>query len=234
MEVKVNKLKPEEIFKTDKEEVRKSNSSQKVGKLKLEANIFENQNSGETPNKSPEIKVGKIDAENIFRARTPEDPKEERRNSLKVGKLDRNVWEPSSDERAAVRRLTADDLFRPAEEASRELLTICKPGKLSGDQLRISSNIGKTQPRTGGILLYFTPISQAVTVGRTVARRLLTLLWFPRAKSPNCPVSWRAPPGPGPPLWVPPRVLRSSGGQRATSRLTCRRNIRARWRRTSP
>ena len=164
MEVKVNKLKPEEIFKTDKEEVRKSNSSQKVGKLKLEANIFENQNSGETPSKSPEIRVGKIDAENIFLTRTPEeDQKEENRNSLKVGKLDRNVYNPSpaGDERAGlssevkVGKLTADDLFRPAEEASRELLSFCKPGKLSGDQLRISSNIGKTPSPTSEIFLDF-------------------------------------------------------------------------------
>ena len=164
MEVKVNKLKPEEIFKTDKEEVRKSNNSQKVGKLRLEANIFENPNSGETPSKSPEIRVGKIDTENIFRARTPEsDQSEKNRNSLKVGKLDISVYDPSSDERAGgggsselkVGRLTADDLFRPAEEASRELLSICKPGKLSEDQLRISSNIGKTSTRTSRIFLGF-------------------------------------------------------------------------------
>ena len=185
-EVKVNKLKPEEIFKTDKEEVRKSNISQKVGKLKLEANIFENQNSGETPSKSPEVKVGKIDAENIFRARTPEpDLTEERRNSVKVGKL------------------TADDLFRPAEEASRELLSICKPGKLSGDQLRISSNIGKTSPWTSRIFPDFNPIFQAVMEMRALRSRRKAPLWFPRARSPASPLSWRAPPGP----W---------GGQRAT------------------
>ena len=189
-EVKVNKLKPEEIFKTDKEEVRKSNISQKVGKLKLETNIFENQNSGETPSKSPEIRVGKIDAENIFRARTPEpDRTEERRNSVKVGKLERNVYNPPSDEKAGGARLTADDLFRPAEEASRELLSICKPGKLSGDQLRISSNIGKTSTRPSQIFLDFNKMCQAVALMTTVLRaRTRTPLWFPREGFPNSPL----------------------------------------------
>ena len=198
--MKVNKLKPEEIFKTDKEEVRKSNISQKVGKLKLEANIFENQNSGETPSKSPEIRVGKIDAENIFRARTPEpDLTAERRNSVKVGKLERNVYK----EGGGGARLTADDLFRPAEEASRELLSICKPGKLSGDQLRISSNIGKTSPRTSRIFPDFNQIFQAVREMRALRARRTPPLWFPRARSPASPLSWRAPPG-------------LSGGPRAT------------------
>ena len=150
MEVKVNKLNPDERFKTHKEEPEKSKVAPKVGKLKLEASVFENKTSEETPTKSPEIRVGRIDVENIFKARTP-DKEEENRDSPKVGKLDKNVYSPSSDESREVSgelrvgKLNTEQIFRPAEEASRELLSICKPGKLSEEKLRISSNIGKSQ-----------------------------------------------------------------------------------------
>jgi len=48
LEIKVNKLNPEELFKTDKEEPIKSNIAPKVGKLNLEANVFENTISEES------------------------------------------------------------------------------------------------------------------------------------------------------------------------------------------
>jgi len=149
MEVKVNKLNPDERFKTHKEEPEKSKIAPKVGKLKLEASVFENKTSEETPTKSPEIRVGRIDVENIFKARTP-DKEEEKRDSPKVGKLDKNVYSPSSDESRElsgdlrVGKLNTEQIFRPAEEASRELLSICKPGKLSEEKLRISSNIDES------------------------------------------------------------------------------------------
>ena len=85
LEMKVNKLNTEELFKAEKEEPVKSNIAPKVGKLKLEANVFENAVSEESVTKSLEIKVGKIDVENIFKAWTP-DKEEENRDSPKVGK----------------------------------------------------------------------------------------------------------------------------------------------------
>ena len=158
LEMKVNKLNTEELFKAEKEEPVKSNIAPKVGKLKLEANVFENAVSEESVTKSPEIKVGKIDVENIFKARTP-DKEEENRDSLKVGKLNKNVYSPRSDDSREVSRevkvgkLDTEEMFKPAEEASRELLNICKPGKLSEDKLRISSNIGIQVKSTTQLLI---------------------------------------------------------------------------------
>ena len=68
---------------------------------------------------------------------------------MRVGKLDKNVYNPNTDDvkepisEIKVGKINTDDLFKEAEENSEELLSICKPGKLSVDKLQISSNIGK-------------------------------------------------------------------------------------------
>ena len=41
-----------------------------------------------------------------------------------------------------VGKINSTDLFKEAEENSEELLSICKPGKLSEDKLIFSSNSG--------------------------------------------------------------------------------------------
>ena len=143
-EVKVNKIDTSNIFRQERQEViAPSNVASKVGKLKIEAaNIFENQ-SDEEIKRSPEIKVGKLNAENLFK----EDKKEEETTSIiKVGKLGKNVYNPkpedvkeSQSENIRIGRINTDNLFKEAEENSEELLNICKPGKLSEDKLTFAN-----------------------------------------------------------------------------------------------
>ena len=143
-EVKVNKIDTSNIFRQERQEViAPSNVASKVGKLKIEAaNIFENQ-SDEEIKRSPEIKVGKLNAENLFK----EEKKEEEATSIiKVGKLGKNVYNPkaedvkeSQSENIRIGKINTDNLFKESEENSEELLNIWKPGKLTEDKLTFAN-----------------------------------------------------------------------------------------------
>ena len=144
-EMKVKKLDTEQIFKNDKEEVSRI-PSPKVGKLKLDEKFFEKSSADDQSNRSPEIRVGRIDSENIFKIKKEDD---ELKSTVKVGKLNKNVYNPSSDMEKEtissdikVGKINSTDLFKEAEQNSQELLSICKPGKLSEDKLKFTSNSG--------------------------------------------------------------------------------------------
>ena len=145
-EVRIKKINTENLFKNNKVEEEKP-SSPKVGKLKLEENIFEKSGEEGGNISSPEIKVGKIDSDNIFKQNKVE--KDEGRSAIVVGKLDKNVYNPKSDDikesqsDISVGKINTKDLFKEAEENSEELLSICKPGKLSEDKLKFSSQTSK-------------------------------------------------------------------------------------------
>merc|ERR1712029_600594 len=72
---------------------------------------------------------------------------EEVKSSIRVGKLEKKVYELKSDEvkntasEVRVGKINTENLFQRAEENSEELLSICKPGKLSEDKLILSSNL---------------------------------------------------------------------------------------------
>ena len=146
-EVTVNKIDTQNLFKHEKQEEIRMESS-RVGKLKLGENIFEkNSEDDQTSKKSPEIRVGKLDSDKMFKSKTED---EEVKPSIYVGKLDKNVYNiKSSDEikepinEVRVGKINTENLFQKAEENSEELLNICKPGKLSEDKLQLSSNLGK-------------------------------------------------------------------------------------------
>ena len=146
-EVTVNKIDTQNLFKHEKQEEIRMESS-RVGKLKLGENIFEkNSEDDQTSKKSPEIRVGKLDSDKMFKSKTED---EEVKASIYVGKLDKNVYNiKSSDEikepinEVRVGKINTENLFQKAEENSEELLNICKPGKLSEDKLQLSSNLGK-------------------------------------------------------------------------------------------
>ena len=144
-EVKVNKIDTENLFTSENQDKEKKSTAVRVGKLKLEENIFEKNEEDLNSKKSPEIKVGKINSENIFKSKTED---EEVKSSIRVGKLDKKVYELKSDEvkntvsEVRVGKINTENLFQRAEENSEELLSICKPGKLSEDKLILSSNLG--------------------------------------------------------------------------------------------
>ena len=144
-EVKVNKIDTENLFTSENQDKEKKSTAVRVGKLKLEENIFEKTEEEQNSKKSPEIKVGKINSENIFKSKTED---EEVKSSIRGGKLDKKVYELKSDEvkntvsEVRVGKINTENLFQRAEENSEELLSICKPGKLSEDKLILSSNLG--------------------------------------------------------------------------------------------
>ena len=147
-EVKVNKIDTENLFTSENQDKEKKSTAVRVGKLKLEENIFEKNEEDLNSKKSPEIKVGKINSENIFKSKAED---EEVKSSIRVGKLDKKVYELKSDEvkntvsEVRVGKINTENLFQRAEENSEELLSICKPGKLSEDKLILSSNLGETK-----------------------------------------------------------------------------------------
>ena len=145
-EVKVNKIDTENMFPSERQdkEIRQT-PSVRVGKLKLDENIFEKNEDDLNSKRSPEVKVGKINSENLFKSKTED---EEVKSSIRVGKLDKKAYELKSDEvkttvsEVRVGKINTENLFQKAEENSEELLGICKPGKLSEDQMKLSSNLG--------------------------------------------------------------------------------------------
>lgn len=145
-EVKVNKIDTENLFTSERQDKEiKQTPSVRVGKLKLDENIFEKNEDDLNSKRSPEVKVGKINSENLFKSKTED---EEVKSSIRVGKLDKKAYELKSDEvkttvsEVRVGKINTENLFQRAEENSEELLSICKPGKLSEDKLKLSSNLG--------------------------------------------------------------------------------------------
>lgn len=145
-EVKVNKLDTSNIFsRQDSQEiVSPTTGNARVGKLKVDAsNIFEKNSSDDEVKRSPDIKIGKIKTENLF---TQEKKEEETTSVIRVGKLGKDVYKPPSDEVKETRRdsikigkINTENLFKEAEDNSEELLSICKPGKLSEDKLSFAA-----------------------------------------------------------------------------------------------
>ena len=145
-EVKVNKLDTSNIFsrQESQEIVSPTTGNARVGKLKVDAsNIFEKNSSDDEVKRSPDIKIGKIKTENLF---TQEKKEEETTSVIRVGKLGKDVYKPPSDEVKETRRdsikigkINTENLFKEAEDNSEELLSICKPGKLSEDKLSFAA-----------------------------------------------------------------------------------------------
>jgi len=140
------------------------------------------------------VKVGKIDADKIYKP-NEEENKDERKSQLRVGKLDKDAFNPDSEqtqeprEDIKVGKISTKDLFQKAEENSEELLTIVRVGKLSEDKLCLSSNAGECQENSKDIDTDIVPTGKVSE--RANAFLTSTKTEPPPAKAP-CPTIKRS------------------------------------------
>merc|ERR1711892_1167522 len=127
--------------------------------------MFNSQTNDDTCAKR-EVRVGKIDAENMFKP-NEEESYEDKKSQLRVGKLSKDVFNPANEQTETqktdvkVGKISTKDLFQKAEENSEELLSIVKVGRLSEDKLYMASNAGEDQENKKDIDTDIVPTGKA-------------------------------------------------------------------------